>query len=105
MASRLAYATPGDERSVTQVQQHAVVAQGVGLDALQAQELGHAFVVGLQKLLVDVMVDRRLIDFGEPKLGEESDHEGQAEHPPHTYLPRAFDQLREDLRSDPLTQV
>ena len=40
-----------------QMKQHPGVAQGVGLDVLQIQELGHTLVVGGQKLGVDLRGD------------------------------------------------
>src|SRR5262249_45415859 len=48
------------ERS--QGKQHPGVAERVGLDPLQVEELGHALVVGAQQLLVDLWDDRSPVD-------------------------------------------
>src|SRR5215469_2107991 len=41
----------------SQVQQHAVVAEGVGLDPVEVQELGNALVIGAQQLVIHLMRD------------------------------------------------
>src|SRR5690606_31196646 len=54
-----------------QMKQHASVAQGVGFDPLQVEELGHPFVVGAQQLLVDGRRHRRTVDLDEAEPPEE----------------------------------
>src|SRR5258706_13990767 len=45
-----------------QMQQHPMVAEGVGLDPFEVEELRDALVVGAQQLLVHLMGDRRAVD-------------------------------------------
>ena len=76
----------------SQVQEHAGVAQGVGLDPVQVEELGHAFVVGPEQLRVDLMGDRGALDLGEAVPGEETDREREHEDPLHAHLAGAVQQ-------------
>lgn len=68
-------------RRRSQQPQHAGVAQGVGLDPLQVQELGHPLVVGPQQLGIDLGSDRLTLDRLESVPREEAGLEGEAEQP------------------------
>src|SRR5690349_3226373 len=45
-----AFGTTCREGSKLQAQQHAMVAEGVGLHPVEVKELGHAFVIGAEQL-------------------------------------------------------
>ncbi len=68
-------------RRPSQHPKHAGVAQGVGLDPLEVEELRDPLVVGAQQLGVDGGVDRLPLDRLEAMSGEERHLEGQAEQP------------------------
>ena len=61
--------------------QHPGVAQGVGLDPLEVEELGDALVVAAQQLGVDLRVDGLALDRREAVPREERRLEGEAEQP------------------------
>ena len=58
--------------SLPEQAQHPGVAQRVRFDVLQAEELGHARVVGAAQRVVGVGVDRRALDLDEAVPGEEA---------------------------------
>jgi hypothetical protein len=84
------------------VQQHAVVAEGVGLNPVEVKEFGDAFVVGAEQLGVHLVRDGRPVDLGEAMPPEEPDGERQHEHPPHAHFPGAAEQLSHQAVTDPL---
>jgi hypothetical protein len=63
------------------VQQHAMVAEGVGLDPVEVKELGDALVIGAEQLGVDLVRDGGPVDLGETMPREEPGGERQHEHP------------------------
>src|SRR5699024_9562462 len=75
---------------------HAGVAQGVGLDPRQVEELGDPLVRGAQQLDVDVGVDL-LAHHLEAVAGEELHLEGQAEHPLQSQLHGPLEQRVQQL--------
>ena len=77
--------------------QHPGVAEGVGLDPLEVQELRDALVVRAQQLGVDLRRDGLTIDRGEAVAGEEGDLEGQAEDPLDAEVAGVLQQHLEDL--------
>lgn len=88
-----------------QLEQHSMVAESVRLNSLQAEEFGHAFVVGLQQLFIDVMINGRFVDLDETVLGKESHHESKAEDSSNTDPACAFNEGRQDQRPDALSKV
>lgn len=72
--------------------QHPGVAEGVGLDPLQVEELGDPLVIAAQQLGVDVGSDRLALDRGEAVAGEEGRLEGEAEDARDPDGPRPVDQ-------------
>src|SRR5437899_631443 len=71
----------GTSEGSSEVAQHAGVAEGVGLDPGQVEELRHPLVVRPDQLLVDDRLDRRAVDDREAVPGEEVDLESEHEHP------------------------
>ena len=88
-----------------QLEQHSMIAQGIGLHPLQAQELSHTFVIRLKQLLVYVVIHRGLVNFIESVLDKEVDHKGEAEQPPDPQVPRSLDQFSDDHRADTGTHM
>jgi len=88
-----------------QIEQHSMIAQSVGLHPLQAQELGHTFVIRLKQLLVYVVIHRGLVDFIESVLDKEVDHKREAEQSPDTQVPCSLDQFSDDHRADTGTHM
>ena len=70
-----------------------MIAQGVGLHALEAKKLGHTFVIRLQQLLVYVVIHWSLVDFTESMLDKEVDHECEAEQSPDTQVSCSLNQF------------
>ena len=95
-------AARAERRSVAGLQHpdHAGVAQGVGLDPLQVEELGDPLVVGPQQLGVDRRLDGLPLDRGEAVPAEEGRLEGEAEQPLQAEGERVDDQSVEQARSD-----
>src|SRR5215472_5768948 len=60
----------------SQVQQHAVVAEGVRLDPVEVQELGNTLVIGAQQLVIHLMRDGRPVDLHETVPREEPGRKG-----------------------------
>ena len=81
-------------------QQHPGVAQDVGLDVAQVQELGDTDVVGAAHLLEHLGGDRRALDLGEPVPAEELGLEGQHEQPLQLQLASDFEQSVDDRVAD-----
>src|SRR5580765_146340 len=80
--------------------QHPGVAQGVGLDPLQVEELGDPLVIGPQQLGVDRGLHGLPLDGREAVPAEEVGLEGQAEQPLQAEGERVGDQPVEDPRTD-----
>ena len=91
-------------RGRSQLPEHPGVAQGVGLDPLQVEELGDPFVVGAQQLGVDGGIDRLALDRLEAVGGEEGDLERQAEQPRQAEPTSAIDEPVEEERADAPTE-
>jgi hypothetical protein len=87
-------------RRRSQRPQHAGVAEGVGLDPLEVQELRDPLVVAPQQLGVDGGGDRLALDRLEAVAREERHLEGQAEQPRQPELPRPVDEPVEHGRPD-----
>src|SRR5437868_5460552 len=62
-----------------QFQEHPAVAERVGFDVLEAEELGHAGVVGAAQLVVGLVIDRGALDLDEAGPSEELGLERQRE--------------------------
>src|SRR3954447_26600081 len=90
----------GETRGSGQVQQHPGIAERVRFDVLEVQELGDARVVGAAQRVVGVVVDRRPLDLGEARSGEEVDVERQSEQAGQAELAGGLDQGVEQLPSD-----
>jgi hypothetical protein len=84
--------------------QHPGVAQGVGLDPLEVQELRDPLVVGPQQLDVHRGVDRLALDRGEPVPTEEAGLEGEAEQSRETELLGPQDETLEDAAPQPVPE-
>lgn len=84
--------------------QHPGVAEGVGLDPLQVEELRDPLVVGAQQLGVHGGVDRLALDRREPVPAEEAGLEGQAEQPRQPEPACPLDEPLEDRRAHPSAQ-
>lgn len=84
--------------------QHAGVAQGVGLDPLEVEELRDPLVVGAQQLGVDRRLDGLPVDRREPVAGEEPRLEGEAEQPREAEVTRPLDEPLEQRRPDPTAE-
>ena len=91
-------------RRPSQLPKHARVAQGVGLDPLQVEELRDPLVVGPQQLDVDGGVDRLPVDRLEAVRAEEVHLEGEAEQPREAEVARTHDEPVEDARPDPAAE-
>ncbi len=76
--------------------QHPGVAQGVGLDPLEVEELRDPLVVGPEQLGIDLGVHGPPLDRGEPVPSEEVGLEGQAEQSPDAEAAAALEQRAED---------
>src|SRR6201992_603693 len=63
-----------------EMQQHACVAERVGLYAVQVEKLGDALVIGAQKLAVHLCGDRGAVDRPESVAAEEGHRKSEAEH-------------------------
>lgn len=61
--------------------EHAGVAQGVGLDVCEVEELRDSFIGAAEQLRIHVRVDHLLADRREASSREEVDLEGEAEQP------------------------
>jgi len=85
-----------------QVQQHPGVAEGVGLDPVEVEELGHALVVGAEQFGVHLGGHRGGPDGLEAVPGEEADLEGQHEHPLHADLAGRRHQGVHEAATDPV---
>ena len=85
--------------------QHPGVAQGVGFDPVQVQELRDPFVVRPEQLGVDVRLDRRPFDDRKAVGGKEVHLEGQAEDPRDTEVARLGEQRLQEHVTDPLPAV
>src|SRR5215472_16373629 len=83
--------------------QHAGIAQGVGLHAVEVEELGDPFVIGTEQFLVHLVRDRRPVDLVETVAREEPDREGQHENPPHPEFARAAQQRLHQPVADALS--
>ncbi len=87
-------------RRRSQRPQHPGVAQGVGLDPLEVQELRDPLVVAPQELGVDGGSDRLALDRLEAVAREERHLEGQAEQPREPEVAGAGDETFEHGRAD-----
>ncbi len=85
---------------IREVEKHTGVAEGVGLHTFEIQELCHAFVVRLEQLLVDAVIDRCSIDDCEAVRCEEVDFEGQREHALYAEISGGLDEPSEYPRTD-----
>ena len=84
--------------------EHPGVAERVGLDPLEVEELRDPLVVGAQQLGVDRRVDGLPLDRGEAVPPEERGLEGQAEQPGQAEVVGPFDEPAEQARPDAPTE-
>jgi hypothetical protein len=93
-------------RSVAAVEQaeHSGVAQGIGLDPLEVQELGDPLVIGAQQLGEDLGGDRLPLDRLEAVASEEVGLEGQAEQARDSELAGTLDEGVEQTGAQPATE-
>ena len=73
-----------------------MVAEGIRLHALEVEEFRHTFVVALEELLEDRVVDGTPLDLVESPAAEEVDLEGEAEEPGETEVLGPLDEPVED---------
>jgi len=52
--------------------EHPGIAEGVGLHTLKIQELRDTFIVGTEKLLVDIWFNGRALNFGKSMFSKKS---------------------------------
>ena len=83
-------------------QQHPRVAEDVGLDVAEVQELGDTDVVGAAHLLEHLGGDRGALDLGEPVPAEELGFERQHEQPLQLQVAGDLEQLVDDGVADAL---
>ena len=87
-------------RRSSQLPEHPGVPEGVGLDALEVQELRDPLVVGAQQLGVDGGLDRLAVDGLEAVPAEEAGLEGETEQPGQSEVPGALDEPVEEAGPD-----
>src|SRR5665647_1800304 len=81
---------------------HPGVAEGVGLGAVEVEELGSALVVRAEQFAEDVWADWITLELDEAVTPEELGLERQAEHAAHAERARIGDQSIHDEPADPM---
>src|SRR5690348_4775403 len=79
-----------------ELENHSRVAEDVGLDVLETEELRDALVVGAEQLFVDLGLDRGAIELDETVPTEELHLEREAEDAAHAEVARTVEQALED---------
>ncbi len=78
----------GDEIALSsgKLQQHPMIAEGIGFNPLQIQELGHTFVVGTQQLLEYFVINGSARDLYKTRAGKEPGFKSQHEYTLYTQI-------------------